>query len=57
MESKYEQAVRDKIAAENRCIAELFAECCVGNPYVVDKNGNWLTKEQVYEKMLKGDVE
>ena len=43
--------------AHNRVIAELFYENCVGNPYVQDKDGNWLTKEQVYEKMLRGDVE
>ena len=59
MKSKYEQALEDLRAAQNRCLAELFAESCPDNynPHVQDKDGNWLTKEQVYEKLLRGDVE
>lgn len=57
--TRYEQALEDLRKAERRCIAELFAENCPDgeNPHVQDKDGNWLTKEQVYEKMLRGDVE
>lgn len=59
MKSKYEQALEDLKAAQNRCLAELFAESCLEgeNPHVQDEDGNWLTREQVYEKLLRGDVE
>jgi hypothetical protein len=51
----YKEACEAREQAENRCIAELFRECCDGDPHVTDENGNWLTKEQVYEKLLRGD--
>lgn len=54
---KYQDACKEREKANNKCLAELFLESCVGNPHITDKNGNWLTKEQVYEKLLKGDKE
>ena len=53
--TKYERALEKLRQAENECLAELFNECCEGDPHVTDENGNWLTKEQVYEKLLRGD--
>lgn len=54
---KYQDACKERESANNKCLAELFLESCVGNPHITDKNGNWLTKEQVYEKLLRGDKE
>lgn len=51
----YKKALEDLRKAEAKCIAELFNENCEGNPYVTDEDGNWLSKEEVYEKLLRGD--
>lgn len=59
--TRYEQALKELKEAENKCFAELFKlfyeiyENCVGDPHVTDENGNRLTKEEVYEKLLRGD--
>lgn len=55
--TRYEEARKKLEKAENECIAELFAECCLPgeNPYVMDEFGNWMTREEVYQKLLRGD--
>ena len=53
----YDEALRRQKEATNLAVAELFYENCVGDPHVTDKDGNWLTKEQVYEKLKRGDEE
>ena len=54
----YQNALKKAIEAENLAIAELFWEMKVGdNPHVTDKNGKWLSNEEVYEKFKRGDKE
>ena len=53
----YEKARKKAEEAENEMVAELFLECCIGDPHVQDKNGKWLTREEVYQKLLRGDKE
>lgn len=54
--SRYQEALEGLRQAERDCIAELFFECCEGDPHCTDAEGNWLTKEQVYEKLKRGDL-
>lgn len=54
----HEEALKRLKEARNLAIAELFWENKVGsNPYVTDKNGRWLTNEELYEKLKNGDKE
>lgn len=54
--SRYEKALEKAKAAEAECLAELFLECCEGDPHITDEDGNWLSREEVYNKLLRGDV-
>lgn len=51
MMSRYEKAALAARKAEAEAIACLFEECCEGDPYVQDENGNWMTKEEVAKRM------
>lgn len=55
--SKYEEALERYRQAERECLAELFAECCPEgeDPHVTDDSGRSLTREEVYQKLLKGN--
>ena len=55
--TKYQQACIEREQAQNKCLAELFNEAWDEETHITDKNGNPLTKEQVYEKLLRGDKE
>ena len=52
---RYKQAQARAKQAENEELACLFMSCCEGNPHVTDEDGNWLTREQVFEKLMRGD--
>ena len=54
----YKQALEEEKRAENRSLAELHRAMCPSgrNPYVYDKRAKrWLTSDEIYNKMLKGD--
>lgn len=55
--SKYEEALKKYRQAERECLAELFNECCPDDedPHVMDEDGHWMTKQEVYERLLRGD--
>lgn len=55
--TKYQQACVEREQAHNKCLAELFAESWDEETHITDKNGNPLSKEQIYEKLLRGDKE
>jgi hypothetical protein len=52
----FERAIEEEKRAERKSIAELHKAICTGNPHVQDENGRWLTSEEVYNKLLKGDT-
>ena len=56
--TKYEEALEKYRQAERECLAELFNECCPDdeNPHVMDEDGHWMTKQEVYERLLRGDI-
>lgn len=56
--TKYEEALKKYRQAERECLAELFAESCLEgeDPHVTDDSGCPLTREEVYQKLLNGDL-
>ena len=56
--TKYEKALEKYRQAERECLAELFAESCLEgeDPHVTDDSGRPLTREEVYQKLLNGDL-
>jgi len=54
---KYDRALEAERRAKRESIACLADACCDDFPFVTDSKGNWLTKEQLVNLLLKGGEE